>query len=59
MKVEGDAVTLLLDGKKMLCKHIPNIAPYGMVGFAQECAGNGAWRDLHVTESGEFPNLIP
>ena len=59
VKVEGDAVTLLLDGKKMLCKHIPNIAPYGMVGFAQECAGNGAWRDLHVTESGEFPNLIP
>ena len=59
VKVEGDAVTLLLDGKKMLCKHIPNIAPYGMVGFAQETAGNGCWRDLHVTESGAYPHLIP
>jgi len=30
-----------------------------MVGFAQEVAGNGAWRDLRVTESGEYPDLIP
>ena len=59
VKVEGNAVTLWLDGKKILTKKIPNMAPYGMVGFSQECAGNGAWRDLHVAESGEYPHLIP
>ena len=59
LKVEGNAVTLLLDGKKVISKRIANIAPYGMVGFCQECAGSGAWRDLHVTESGEYPDLIP
>ena len=59
VKVEGSTVTLLLDGKKVLSRKIPNIAPYGMVGFSQECAGNGAWRDLHVAESGEYPHLIP
>ena len=59
LKVVGDQVTLLLDGKKLISKKIGNIAPYGMVGFAQEAAGNGAWRDLHVTESGAFADLIP
>ena len=59
VKVEGTQVTMLIDGKKVIAKKIENIAPYGMVGFAQECAGNGAWRDLHVTESGEYPDLIP
>jgi hypothetical protein len=59
VKVEGNQVTMFLDGKKVISKKIENIAPYGMVGYAQECAGNGAWRDLHVTESGEYPNLIP
>ena len=59
VKVEGNQVTLWLDGKKVISKKIPNVAPYGMVGFAQECAGNGAWRDLHVTESGEYPHMIP
>ena len=59
LKVEGNAVTLLLNGKKVISKKIPNIAPYGMVGFAQETAGNGAWRDLRVVESGEYADLIP
>lgn len=59
LKVEGNAVTFILDGKKVISRKIPNIAPYGMVGFAQETAGNGAWRDLHVAESGEYVALIP
>ena len=59
VKVEGNAISMYLDGKKVLSKKIPNIAPYGMVGFAQEVAGNGAWRDLRVVESGEYADLIP
>lgn len=59
LMVKGDAVTFILDGKKVISKKIPNIAPYGMVGFAQETAGNGAWRDLHVAESGKYMDLIP
>lgn len=59
LKVEGNTVTFILDGKKVISRKIPNIAPYGMVGFAQETAGNGAWRDLHVAESGEYVDLIP
>jgi hypothetical protein len=59
VKAEGNAVTMFIDGKKVISKKLPNVAPYGMVGFAQECAGNGAWRDLHVAESGEYPHLIP
>ena len=59
VKAEGNAVTMFIDGKKVISKKLPNVAPYGMVGFSQECAGNGAWRDLHVAESGEYPHLIP
>lgn len=59
VQVVGNSVTLTLDGQAVLTAQIPNIAPYGMVGYAQETAGSGAWRDLHVTESGEYPHLIP
>lgn len=59
LKVEGRFVTLSVDGREILSRELEEIAPYGMVGFAQETAGNGAWRDLHVAESGEYVDLIP
>ena len=59
LQVTGKEAVLKLDGQTVITAEIPNIAPYGMVGFAQETAGTGAFRDLHVTESGEYPELIP
>ena len=58
VKVTGSTVELTIDGETLLAKALP-LAPYGMVGFAQETAGTGVFRDLHVAESGEYPPLIP
>lgn len=59
LAVTGDSAQLLVDGKPvLLAKELP-LAPYGMVGFAQETQGTGTFRDLHVKESGDYPPLIP
>ena len=56
---EGNCITLLVDGELVLSQAVETISPYGMVGFAQECPGTGAFRDLHVRETGEYEKLIP
>lgn len=58
VRAEGGALELSLDGKPVLTACLP-MSPYGMVGFAQECAGQARFRDLSVTESGGFVPLIP
>ena len=59
LEVQGDAVRLLVDGETvLLAKELP-LAPYGMVGFAQETTGTCIFRDLHVKESGGYPDMIP
>lgn len=57
--VRGSEARLKLDGAVILTAELAQLSPYGMVGFARECAGDGCWRDLHVMESGEYPHLIP
>lgn len=59
LTVEGDSVRLCLDGEQIICAQSSSLAPNGMVGFAQECSGEGCWRDLHVREGGCYPDLIP
>lgn len=59
VSVKGDTVCLTIDGEEILRTQVPQIAPYGMVGFAQEEAGHAVFRDLRVVESGEAPSLIP
>ena len=57
--VVGKTAVLTVNGETVCTAEIPNIAPYGMVGFAQEKAGMAAFRNLHVKESGDCPDLIP
>lgn len=59
VQVAGKDVRLKVEDEIILCAHIPNVAPYGMVGYAQEAAGTGCWRDLSVKESGGYPHMIP
>lgn len=58
LEVLGDTARLLADGQEVLCRTL-SLPPNGMVGFAQECAGAGRFRDLAVQESGSYPDLIP
>ncbi len=57
--VNGSEICLKLDGEEILTRRVEGMAPYGMVGFAQETEGLGSWRDLTVSESGPYPSLIP
>lgn len=59
LAVTGSSAELLVDGKSVLLAQELPMAPYGMVGFAQEIQGIGTFRDLHVKESGDYPPLIP
>ncbi len=59
LQIRGKDVTLLAEDVPVLQQHIDNLPEYGMVGFAQELSGSGAWRDLSVKESGGFPLWIP
>ena len=56
---EGNCITLFVEGELVLSQAVETISPYGMVGFAQECPGTGAFRDLHVKETGDYEKLIP
>lgn len=58
LKVEGNMATLFVDGNPILSRTI-SMAPNGMVGFAQECAGEAGFCDLKVVEFGDFVPLIP
>lgn len=58
LEVCGNTATLLVNGEKRLSTSNLPLAPYGMVGFAQECAGHGAFRDLHVHEFGAYPENL-
>lgn len=59
VQVAGQDARLKIEDEIVLSARIGNIAPYGMVGYAQETAGSGCWRDLAVKESGSCPHLIP
>lgn len=58
LKVEGSTATVFVDGKQILTA-TPLMAPNGMVGFAQECAGEASFCDLRVVEFGNYVPLIP
>ena len=59
LEVKGDTARLQVDEETALLEEKLPLAPYGMVGFAQETAGTGTFRDLRVKESGGYPDLIP
>ncbi len=59
VKVTGKTVNLTVDGEVILTAEDLPLSPWGMVGFAQEQAGTGRFRDLRVTESGTYAPLIP
>lgn len=59
LNVEGSHAELVLDGETVCAAELCDMAPYGMVGFAQETAGTAAFRDLFVKESGSYPHMIP
>lgn len=58
LEIRGGRARLSADGREILDVELEMPAS-GMVGFAQETAGKGQFRDLHVVESGEYPDLIP
>ena len=59
LNVAGDTAQLLVNDEVVLAEAGLPMASCGMVGFAQEAAGTGTFRDLHVWESGTYAPLIP
>ncbi len=59
LQVQDQEVKLLVEDQLVLTAQIPDLPVCGMVGFAQEQAGTGIWRDLAVKESGSYADLIP
>ncbi len=59
LQVAGKNVCLKVEEQTVLEATVENLPDYGMIGFAQEIAGQGVWRDLAVKESGCYADLIP
>ena len=57
--ISGTTAELMLDGALVCRADMAAMAPCGMVGFAKETAGTAVMRDLHVKESGAYPEWIP
>lgn len=54
LEVQGNGASILVNGEKILTTEQLPLADCGMVGFVQEEAGNGCFRDLDVREFGPY-----